>query len=263
VVGNNFERKYINLFKRKGIDVEGLEIKKEGKTFHWKGSYEGAMNQAITHSTCLNVFATFQPNLNSSQKKAEYIFLANIDPELQLHVLSQLRKPKVVVCDTMNFWITGRRDELVKVLKKSDIILLNDQEVRQLVDESSLHNAAVKVLKLTGARWVIIKKGEHGAVIYSREGQFVAPPFPTTKLKDPTGAGDTFAGGLVGWLAHRRRVDESTVRQAALIGSALASYNIEAFSVSKIARLNHQQIVGRVEFLQNMLKCPVIKIPKR
>ncbi len=259
IVGHDFKTTYLNLFKRKRIDIEGIVISKKGSTFHWKGEYDGDMSEAKTLSTCVNVFADFQPVLPSSYKNSGFVFLANIDPLLQLHVLKQLKSPRVVVCDTMNFWIGGKLQELKKVLRKSDIILLNAQEARQLTEETNLTRAAQKVLRIGKARWVIIKKGEHGAVIYSRTGQFVVPAYPTSRVKDPTGAGDTFAGALTGWLAHRRRVDETTVRQAAIIGSTFASFTIEAFSVQKLSKLSQEKIVERIDYLQKMLEYTPVK----
>lgn len=259
IVGRDFGLKNINVFKRRGIDVAGLTISEQGNTFHWQGVYEDDMSQAHTISTCVNVFADFQPQLPEEYRDSKFVFLANIDPELQSHVMKQMKHSALVICDTMNYWISCKRQELLQVLRKADVILLNEAELRQLAEEVNLCRAVQKVLRLGKARWLIVKKGVHGAVVYSRTDQFIVPAYPTLKVKDPTGAGDTFAGGFISWVAYRNRVDSETIRQAAIIGSALASFTIEDFSIRRLYRLNLESISERVDFLLRMLECPPIK----
>lgn len=262
IVGYDFGLKNINIFRRKNICLEGLTISDKKKTFSWRGEYDESMSDVKTLSTCVNAFADFHPTLPRSYKTSEFVFLANIDPELQLYVLKQLKRPKVVVCDTMNFWITGKPEELKKVLRKADVILLNEQEAQLLTDETNIYRAAQKVLRLGKARWLIVKKGSNGAMIYTRTESFIVPAYPLSKVADPTGAGDTFGGGFCSWLAYKDRVDETTVRQAGIIGSALASFTIEGFSIKKLYRLNIEKISERVDVLQRMLEYTPIKFSK-
>lgn len=263
IVGRDFGMKRINLLRHKGIDLAGLVVSEQGETFHWRGVYEGDMREAKTLSTCVNVFANFKPLLPKDYKESKFVFLANIDPELQSSVIEQMRRPLLIVCDTMNYWINNKRKDLINVMRKADVILLNEEELRQLTEELQLHRAVQKVLRLGKARWIVIKKGVHGAVVYSRTDQFIVPAYPTLKVKDPTGAGDSFAGGFIGWLAHLGQVNVDAIRQALLIGSAMASFTIEDFSIRKLYHLRLEQISERVEQLERMLECPAIKFPEK
>lgn len=250
VVGSDFPRKYLDHFKGKGIDIRGLEIKK-GKTFRWKGYYEYDLNQAHTQRTELNVFRTFRPKIPEEYNKIEYLFLANIDPQLQLSVLRQVRKPKLVLCDTMNYWIEKKRKELLLTLKGVDILLLNDSEARELTGEHNLFKASRRVLKM-GPEKVIIKKGEHGALMWSKNSHFAVPGYPLEDINDPTGAGDSFAGGFLGFLAYTNDLSEENMRKAMIYGSVMASYNVEDFSVKRLERLKDKEIIERYREFKRM-----------
>lgn len=256
VVGEDYPKEFFRLMKRKKFDISGLKIIPGGKTFHWKGYYEGDMSHAVTLSTCLNVFEFFKPELPPHYRDAKYIFLANIDPELQLFVLDQVKKPKLVLCDTMNFWITGKRDALIEVFRRSDVILVNESEARLLTGATNLVKAAEELLSL-GPSHVIVKKGEHGAFLLSKEDYCSVPAFPLKLVKDPTGAGDTFAGGLIGFLAAKNSVTPSDFRRAMAVGSVLASFVCEDFSVNGTAPLTKKKIAARLEKF-----CKISQIPK-
>lgn len=243
VVGEDFPSEHVEFLSSRGIDLTGLQYM-AGDTFKWSGFYEFDMNQAHTLETRLNVFQHFKPQLPEAYKKSEYVFLANIDPELQLEVLDQVESPKLTVCDTMNFWIDSKKDALIEVLKRVDIVFMNDAEVRQLCDTFSIIKAA-NMIKEMGPSVVIVKKGEHGAVMVSDGTYFSAPSYPLEEVKDPTGAGDTFAGGFIGYIANTDNVCDSTLRQAVIYGSALASFNVEDFSLRKLSSLTREDIVGR------------------
>lgn len=243
IVGNDFPEKHINLLKRHSIDLKGLQ-QLEGKTFRWKGEYHYDLNEAITLDTQLNVFESFSPQIPEDYKSSPFVFLANIDPELQLQVLKQVSSPKLVIADTMNFWIKGKREALIETLKAVDVVVLNDAETRQLAQEPNLFKAAREVLSW-GPKWVIIKKGEHGCLMISDRAIFSAPAYPLEFIFDPTGAGDTFAGGLVGYLASHGNLEEKEMRKAAIYGSTLASFVVEDFSLKRLATLRNDEIKGR------------------
>ena len=221
VVGRDFDRRHINLLKRKGIDLEGLQIDPSGKTFFWSGYYEGDMNAAHTRRTDLNVFESFNPVLPKSYRDAPFILLENIHPALQLEVLSQVRKPKLVMCDTMNYWINSEPKTLENVFRKVDLICINEDEARLFCGTSSLPAAAHQLLKL-GPQYVIIKKGIHGVALYGKKSFFALPSMPLMKVKDPTGAGDTFAGGTIGYIARSNRLNENLLRRALVAGTVVA-----------------------------------------
>jgi sugar/nucleoside kinase (ribokinase family) len=250
VVGNDFPRRYVSLLKKHRINLEGLQTLRDGKTFQWAGRYEYDMNQVHTLSTCVNVFEYFKPTLPKRYRQTPFIFLANIDPELQLEVLEQIDRPRLVLCDTMKFWIEGKRDTLLEVLKRVDIVLLNDAEARQLCDTTNLKKAA-RILLALGPRRVVIKKGEHGCLMFGNDTFFAAPAFPLEHVKDPTGAGDTFAGGFIGWLSRSQRLTEIQLRQAVIVGSTLASFTVEDFSVKKLIKLSPDVIQRRCEGLKS------------
>jgi sugar/nucleoside kinase (ribokinase family) len=244
VVGTDFPQGAVDMFRQRGIDLRGLQ-KVEGKTFRWSGEYKFDMNVAETLDTQLNVFADFHPRLPEDFRTTPYVFLANIHPSLQLEVLDQVNRPKLVVMDSMNFWIQGTKAELTEVMKRSDIVLLNDGEVRQYADTPNLIRAGRSILDL-GPRAVVIKKGEHGALLISRDdGVFVAPAFPQEEVRDPTGAGDSFAGGFVGYLSSRDDTSAAAIRRAIVHGSAVASFTVEDFSVRRLERLSSDEVLER------------------
>lgn len=244
VVGADFPDEYVSFLKKKGIDLEGLQ-QIEGKTFRWKGEYQYDLNAAITLDTQLNVLEIFSPEIPLPYQDTEFIFLANIDPELQLNVLAQLKSPKLVVADTMNFWIERKKDALLEVLKKIEIAILNDGEARQLTKEPNLINAAKKILSL-GPKRVIIKKGEHGSLMISKSRFFSAPAYPLESLFDPTGAGDSFAGGFLGYLAsHNKLDDQEEMKKAIICGTTVASFTVEDFSVNRLMTLTKEEIKKR------------------
>jgi sugar/nucleoside kinase (ribokinase family) len=242
VVGNDFPKDYISLLENRGISLEGIQI--SGKTFHWNGFYEYGMNEAKTRKTELNSLASFKVKVPEKHKSSKYVFLANIDPEQQLEVLNQINKPEFVVLDTMNFWITSKKESLFNVIKKADVLLLNDGEARQLFSTPSLAKAANKALKL-GPKAVIIKKGEHGALLFTKDGHFSAPGYPLEDIKDPTGCGDCFGGGFIGYLAKTGDFSESNFRKAMVYGSVIASYNAEDFSLNRLKTLKMEGIEKR------------------
>jgi len=246
IAGEDLPKEHFELLKKKGIDISGIEIK--GKNFRWKGSYEFDMNEAKTLKTELNSLMDFDPKLPDGYKKAKYLFLANIDPELQIKVLEQMEKPEFVVMDTMNFWIESKKHQLIDAIKKVDLLVLNDGEARQLFDTVNLVNAADKALDL-GPKAVIIKKGEHGALLFVRENgtrkHFSAPGYPLEVVKDPTGCGDSFGGGLIGYLAKTNDLSEANLRKAVIYGSVMASFNAEDFSLEKQKKISMGDIEKR------------------
>jgi sugar/nucleoside kinase (ribokinase family) len=243
VIGDDFPDEHLTFLRSKGVNLDGLQ-KVDGKTFRWKGEYGYALNEAKTLETHLNVFQSFKPVLPSSYKDAEIVFLANIDPDLQYNVLEQIRKPKWVACDTMNYWIEGKKSSLLKILKKVDLLLINDGEARQLAGEPNLVNAAKMILNM-GPKTLIIKRGEYGALMFNGKTIFAVPAFPLEKIFDPTGAGDTFAGGVMGYLSQTRSFDDQHLRRAIIYGSVMASFNVEAFSLDRLRHLSQEEISAR------------------
>ena len=249
VVGEDFPEKHVSFLSSRNIDLAGMQ-KMPGKTFRWSGFYEFDLNQAHTLDTKLNVFATFKPEIPESYRDSKYVFLANIDPELQLQVLEQVRSPKLTVCDTMNYWIENKKDALLQVLAKVDVAFMNDAEARQLCGTFSLVRAARQMIEL-GPKVVIIKKGEHGAIMVSNDTYFSAPCYPLEEVKDPTGAGDSFAGGFIGYVASTDDISESNLRKATIYGSTLASFDVQDFSLRRLSSLTPDEISGRYcEFQQ-------------
>ncbi|OPZ20006.1 MAG: putative sugar kinase YdjH [candidate division BRC1 bacterium ADurb.BinA364] len=255
VVGEDFPAAHIRLLEERGIGLEGLEVVAGGKTFRWGGTYFEDINRRETRFTELNVFESFRPQVGEKAAGAPYVFLANIDPELQLEVLGQCRAPKLTMLDTMNLWIDIRRDALVEAIRRVDIVLMNDEEARQFAGTLSLEKAAQALLGL-GCKRAIVKKGEHGCLMFSRDGFFAAPALPLAKVVDPTGAGDTFAGGFVGWLAKQGDTSEAAARQAVVAGTALASFCVEDFSVHRVAALDGAELSGRVRRVLDAISCP-------
>jgi len=243
VVGEDFSEEHVMQLAQRNIDLTGLQ-RARGKTFRWEGYYEYDLNQAHTTATELNVFREFRPALPASYRESPYVFLANIDPALQLSVLDQVRRPRLVVCDTMNYWIESARDKLLEVLARCDIALMNEAEARELCSEGNLIAASREVLNL-GPGVVIIKKGEHGAIMRSRDAYFAAPGYPLEEIRDPTGAGDTFAGGLVGYLARCGDTTEEALRRAIIAGSVMASFTVEDFSLNRLFSLSPEEVAER------------------
>ena len=243
VVGEDFPDEHITKLQGHGVDTAGLQ-KVPGKTFRWKGRYDYDLNQAHTLETHLNVFSTFKPEIPEDYKTSPFVFLANIDPELQLEVLKQVNKPKFVACDTMNFWIEGKPDALKKLLKHVDLFVINEGEAREFSGEASLVKAAKMILN-EGPRVLIIKRGEYGALMFNGTSIFSAPAYPLENIFDPTGAGDSFAGGLMGYLANTGDVSEENLRKAIIFGSVMASFNVEAFSLDRLSSLGKEDIKAR------------------
>lgn len=243
VVGTDFPDKHLLFLKSRKIDIEGIETR-EGKTFRWKGEYGFELNEARTLDTQLNVFQSFKPKLPENYKDKKIVFLANIDPDLQREVLQQVKDPVLVACDTMNFWIEGKKMSLIETLKLVDILLINDGEARELSGEPNLVKAAEIILSY-GPSTLIIKRGEYGALMFSGKKIFSAPAYPLESVYDPTGAGDCFAGGFMGYLANTMNFDESNIRKAIIFGSVMASFNVEAFSLDRIKTLDYAEIKNR------------------
>ncbi len=249
VVGDDFPKEVIADFQARGIDVEGLQIKEGEKSFFWSGKYHHNMNDRDTLVTDLNVLADFDPILPDSYKDAKYVMLGNIDPNLQIKVLDQLNgKPELVMLDTMNFWMDIAMEPLKEVLKRIDVLTINDAEARQLTGEYSLVKAARKVVTEMGPRYLIIKKGEHGALLFNNENQvFFAPALPLEDVFDPTGAGDTFAGGLLGYLARTGDTSFENMKRGIIYGSAMASYCVEKFGPNRLLELTREDIETRLK----------------
>ena len=243
VVGEDFPDEHITKLQGHGVDTAGLQ-KVPGKTFRWKGRYDYDLNQAHTLETHLNVFSTFKPEIPEDYKTSPFVFLANIDPELQLEVLKQVNKPKFVACDTMNFWIEGKPGALKKLLKHVDLFVINEGEAREFSGEASLVKAA-KMILAEGPGVLIIKRGEYGALMFNGTSIFSAPAYPLENIFDPTGAGDSFAGGLMGYLANTGDVSEENLRKAIIFGSVMASFNVEAFSLDRLSSLGKDEIKAR------------------
>lgn len=253
VVGDDFPSEYVDFLSKRGIDLQGLERIIGGKTFRWGGSYVSDLNAAETEFTYLNVFSDFDPKLPYTYQDTPYVFLANINPELQLRVLEQVHRPKLVVCDTMNLWIDISRPALMETLKQVDILILNDGEAKQLTEKKNLIQAGKEILTYGPSR-VVIKKGEHGAISLTKSEFFAVPAYPLTSVFDPTGAGDSFAGGFMGYLAAQNRSnDEQTIRQAIVYGTVVASFNVEDFSLNRQRTLTRQEIDDRFNRLKDMV----------
>ena len=243
VVGNDFPEKYLDIFREKGVDLKGLEVDK-GKTFRWVGQYGLDLNKAQTIKTSLNVFSRFNPKIPNEYKRCKFVFLANIDPQLQESVLKQVTNPKLVACDTMNYWIEHKRKYLLKVLKRVDMFLLNESEAHQLTQENNLL-MAVKAIRLLGPKYIIVKKGEHGALLFSQNSFFCVPALLLDSVVDPTGAGDTFAGGLIGYLAGTSVLNKAAFRKALIYGTIMATFAVEDFSINKLISIKRSDINKR------------------
>jgi sugar/nucleoside kinase (ribokinase family) len=243
VIGDDFPQEHIDFLQSRNIDLTGLQ-KTPGETFRWKGRYDYNLNEAHTLETHLNVFESFRPVLPENYRDAEYVFLANIDPELQLEVLQQIKNPKLVACDTMNFWIEGKKAELIKTLAKVDILMINEAEVRQLADEPNLFKAAT-IVRSFGPKTLVVKQGEYGVLMFGDGSVFSAPAYPLEEVFDPTGAGDTFAGGFIGYIAATGHLDEQNLRKATVFGTVMASFTVEKFSLDRLRDIEYSEISDR------------------
>jgi sugar/nucleoside kinase (ribokinase family) len=243
VVGDDFGPDQLKAFEGRPIDLRGLE-RARGKTFHWQGKYSFDLNARDTIRTDLNVFESFNPKIPEAYRESELVFLGNIAPSLQSQVLEQVKAPKIVACDTMNFWISGKPDEIRKTLQKVDILLVNDSEARALADEWNLVKAA-RVIRKMGPKTLVVKKGEHGVLMFTEGEAFAAPAYPLEEVFDPTGAGDTFAGGFMGLLASSPDFGGASLRRAVIMGSTLASFCVEAFSLDRLLTLTRSEIDAR------------------
>ena len=251
VVGGDFGDEEWAVFKRHAINTDDIEIVEGGKTFFWQGRYDYDMNTAHTLDTQLNVFETFDPKLSDNSKKAVFLFLANILPMLQKGVREQMPDTKFVAMDTMNFWISSMKDAVVETIKVVDCIIINDAEARQLTEEPSIHRAAKKIMEM-GPKAVVIKRGEYGATLFTKDGYFVVPAYPLESVFDPTGAGDTFAGGFMGYLASQRSVNDEVLRRAMVYGSVMASFNVEKFGTERVDALEYNEINERFAAFKTM-----------
>ena len=249
IIGHDFPEEYLESLKKRSVDIDGIKV--QDKTFHWEGYYEYDMNEAKTRKTELNSLANFKVEVPEKYQDIRYVFLANIDPEQQLETLRQIKKPEFVVLDTMNFWISSKKESLLKVIKKVDVLLLNDGEARQLFNTASLVKAANEGLRL-GPKAVIIKKGEHGALLFTKNKHFSAPSYPLENIKDPTGCGDCFGGGFIGYLAKIKDFSEQNFRKAIIYGSVIASHNAEDFSLNRLKHLTMDDIEKRYKEFQDI-----------
>lgn len=253
VVGNDFVDDHFRLLHNSGIDTKGIQVIENGKTFRWSGRYHYDMNTRDTLDTQLNVFADFDPHIPAQYRESKYVCLGNIDPELQMKVLDQVSDPELVILDTMNFWIEGKPEELKKTLERVDIFILNDSEARLLSGDPNLVKSA-RIIRNMGPETLIIKKGEHGALLFTDNGIFAAPAYPLESIYDPTGAGDTFAGGFLGHLARTGEINDTELRKAVLYGSAMASFCVEKFGTEKLANLELLEIEDRYQSFLDLSK---------
>ncbi len=243
VVGEDFPQAHLEFLKARGVDLEGV-TREKGRTFRWKGRYGYQLNEAETLDTQLNVFQTFSPKLPEKYRDAQYVFLGNIHPELQSQVVDQVKAPTLVAADTMNFWINGSRPALLKTLKRVNLLFVNDAEARQLTGEHNIVRAARAILGM-GPQRVVVKRGEYGALLFEQDHIFACPAMPLADVFDPTGAGDTFAGGFMGTLATAPHVDSETLRRAMVMGSVMASFTVEKFSLERLREVTRSEIRTR------------------
>ena len=251
VVGGDFGDDEWKVFKRHAINTDDIEVVPDGKTFFWSGRYDFDMNSAETLDTQLNVFETFDPKLSDNSKAARLLFLANIQPTLQRGVREQCTSAEFVAMDTMNYWISSTKDELIETIKVVDCIIINDAEARQLTDEPNIHKAARKIMD-HGLKAVVIKRGEYGATLFTKDSFFSTPAYPLESVFDPTGAGDTFAGGFMGYLASQREITDETMRRAMIYGSVMASFNVEKFGTERVDELDYPEINQRFRDFKRM-----------
>jgi sugar/nucleoside kinase (ribokinase family) len=246
VVGDDFTDEEMKVFAGRKIDTSGLQRVAGTKTFFWSGEYGYDLNVAKTKDTQLNVFADFKPQLTDAQKKSDVLFLANIDPDLQFDVLNQCERPRIVALDTMNYWITSKKDSLKRIFSNVDLIVINEAEVRQFTEEPNLIKGARQILTL-GATTLVIKRGEYGVLMVTKDAVFAAPAYPLENVFDPTGAGDTFAGGFLGYLASRSELNDRELRRAIIFGSVLASFTVEKFSLDRLREISLSDVHARYQ----------------
>lgn len=251
VVGGDFSETEWAVFRRHQINTEDIEVVPEGKTFFWRGRYDYDMNTAHTLETQLNVFEAFQPKLSDRSKNAKFLFLANILPDLQRQVREQCLNAEFVAMDTMNFWISSMKDAVIETIKVVDCVIINDAEARQLTEEPSIYKAAKTIMDL-GLKAVVIKRGEYGATLFTKDGIFALPAYPLESVFDPTGAGDTFAGGFMGYLSAQNQINDETMRRAMVYGSVMASFNVERFGTERVDSLDHSEINERFRDFKRM-----------
>lgn len=260
VIGDDFPTDFLNGLKQRNINLEGLQIKPGEKSFFWEGKYHYDMNSRDTLDTQLNVLADFEPVLPESYKNCEFLMLGNLAPVVQLKVIEQLEtRPKLVVLDTMNFWMDSAMDDLKKVIAKVDVIAINDEEARQLSGEYSLVRAARKILAM-GPKYIVIKKGENGALLIDKNSMFFAPALPLEDVMDPTGAGDTFAGGFIGYLANSRDVSFENMKRAVVVGSAMASFTVEKFGTERLLTLSEAEIDERIQLFVDLVDFDILLV---
>jgi len=250
VVGEDFTDKHFSIFKERNIDISGLK-KVPGKTFRWKGQYTYDLNEAETLDTQLNVLQNFYPEVPEHFKNPDFVFLANIDPDLQDEVLNQIKKPKLVACDTMNFWIESKPESLKKLLKRIDLLVINEGEARQFAEESNLIKAVKKICSW-GPTAIVIKRGEYGAFLYHNCEMFISPGYPLEAVFDPTGAGDSFAGGLMGCIDSTKDISGAGLRRAVVLGGAMASFTVESFSLEKLAEITEADVKERYNMFKHL-----------
>jgi sugar/nucleoside kinase (ribokinase family) len=251
VVGDDYPIDKLEALRARNVDLSGVE-RAAGESFRWRGRYRHDLNTAETLETRLGVFSHFRPKIPDAFRKAPYVFLANIDPRLQLDVLNQVERPRLVVCDTMNFWIESRRSDLIELLKHVDVLMVNDAEARQLTEQNNLVKAARWILA-RGPKFVVIKKGEHGSLMFTASTVFYAPAYPLEDVFDPTGAGDSFAGGFMGYLARAGVLDEVHFRRAVVYGSAMGSFAVERFSIQRLLEITGPEIRDRLDDFRRLV----------
>jgi sugar/nucleoside kinase (ribokinase family) len=251
VVGGDFGAEEMTVFRERGINTDDIERVEGGKTFFWSGRYDFDLNTAHTLDTQLNVFADFRPKLSEESRRARMVFLGNIQPDLQSEVREQVRGAELVALDTMNYWITTVPEQVEAAIRRVDVVIINDAEARQLSGEPNLIKAARKILSW-GPRALVVKRGEYGAAMFTEESYFAVPAYPLESVFDPTGAGDTFAGGFMGYLASRETVDDETLRRAIIFGSVMASFNVEEFGTERVRRLTHEEVNQRFRDFKRM-----------
>ena len=251
IVGGDFPKENLHMLEEKGMDISGLEVVEDGKTFFWSGKYHNDMNTRDTLITDLNVLADFKPQVPEDYKDAKVVMLGNLHPLVQLSVIEQMDSPKLIVLDTMNFWMDSALEDLKTVIAKVDVVTINDEEARQLSGEYSLVKAAQKIMQM-GPKYVVIKKGEHGALLFGNDDVFFAPAMPLREVFDPTGAGDTFAGGFTGYLAKTGNYSFSNMKNAVINGSALASFCVEKFGPERLLNLTNKEIFQRIQQFKSL-----------